>query len=59
MAAKKQRIVVKVGTSSLILPNGQINLHAIDGLAFTLATLNHQGYEMVLVSSWPPSDRPS
>lgn len=51
MAAKKQRIVVKVGTSSLILPNGQTNLHAIDGLAFTLATLNHQGYEMVLVSS--------
>ncbi len=51
MAEKKKRIVVKVGTSSLILPNGQTNLQTIDGLAFTLATLNHQGYEMVLVSS--------
>lgn len=46
-----QRIVVKVGTSSLILPNGQTNLQTIDRLAFTLATLNHQGYEVVLVSS--------
>jgi glutamate 5-kinase len=51
MAEKKKRIVVKIGTSSLILPNGQTNLQTIDGLAFTLATLNHQGYEMVLVSS--------
>ena len=46
-----QRIVVKVGTSSLIYPNGQVNLRTIDRLAYTLATLNHQGYEMVLVSS--------
>lgn len=46
-----QRIVVKVGTSSLIYPNGQVNLRTIDHLAYTLATLNHQGYKMVLVSS--------
>lgn len=51
MSSTNQRIVVKVGTSSLILPNGQTNLHAIDSLAFVLATLNHQGYEMILVSS--------
>ena len=51
MGKQHQRIVVKVGTSSLIYPNGQVNLRTIDRLAYTLATLNHQGYEMVLVSS--------
>lgn len=51
MGEQHQRIVVKVGTSSLIYPNGQVNLRTIDRLAYTLATLSHQGYEMVLVSS--------
>lgn len=51
MSNSRQRIVVKIGTSSLILPNGQTNLHTIDSLAFVLSTLNHEGYEMVLVSS--------
>lgn len=51
MGKKNKRIVVKVGTSSLIYPNGQVNLRTIDRLAFTLATLSHQGYEMLLVSS--------
>lgn len=51
MVNDHKRIVVKVGTSSLIYPNGQVNLRTIDRLAFTLATLSHQGYEMVLVSS--------
>lgn len=46
-----ERIVVKVGTSSLILPNGKINLRAIDQMAFTLTTLNNEGYEVILVSS--------
>ncbi len=46
-----KRLVVKVGTSSLILPNGKINLRAIDQMAFTLTTLNNQGYEVILVSS--------
>ena len=46
-----KRLVVKVGTSSLILPNGKINLKAIDQMAFTLAALNNQGYEVILVSS--------
>ncbi len=32
-----KRIVIKVGTSSLIYPNGNINLKAIDQLAFTLS----------------------
>lgn len=46
-----QRIVVKVGTSTLIYPNGNINLAAIDQLAFVLTDLNNQGKEVVLVSS--------
>lgn len=46
-----RRIVVKIGTSSLIHQNGKINLQTIDRLAYTLAALNNQGYEVVLVSS--------
>ena len=29
-----KRIVIKIGTSSLVLPNGKINLAKIDQLAF-------------------------
>lgn len=46
-----QRIVIKVGTSTLIYPNGTINLKAIDQLAVTLTDLRNQGKEMILVSS--------
>ena len=46
-----QRIVIKVGTSSLIYGNGAINLNAIDELAFVLADLSNQGKEIILVSS--------
>ncbi|MFC6171801.1 glutamate 5-kinase [Loigolactobacillus jiayinensis] len=46
-----QRIVVKVGTSSLIYPNNQLNLHAITRLALVLSDLKNQGKEVVLVSS--------
>lgn len=45
------RIVVKVGTSSLIHPNGAINLETFDQLAYTLSALNNQGKELILVSS--------
>ena len=48
---KVQRIVVKIGTSSLILPNGKINLSNIDELAFVLSDLNNKGYEVILVTS--------
>ena len=43
--------MIKVGTSSLIYPNGNINLKAIDQLAFTLSDLSNQGKEIILVSS--------
>lgn len=46
-----KRIVIKIGTSSLILDNGQINLKNIDELAFMLSSLQHEGYEIILVSS--------
>lgn len=46
-----QRIVIKVGTSTLIRPNGMINLEAIDELAFVLTDLKNKGKEVILVSS--------
>lgn len=48
---KAQRIVIKIGTSSLIYPNGNINLNGIDQLAFVLSDLVKRGKEIVLVSS--------
>lgn len=51
MIHKMQKVVVKIGTSSLVLPNGKINLRTIDQLSFVLATLNNQGYQLILVSS--------
>lgn len=46
-----KRIVVKIGTSSLIHQNGRVNLQTIDRLAYALTALNNQGYELVLVTS--------
>ena len=46
-----QRIVVKVGTSTLTYPNGKLNLRRIDGLCRVIGDLKNQGKEMVLVSS--------
>lgn len=48
---KAKRIVVKIGTSSLILPNGKVNLSNIDELAFILSDLNNHDYEVILVTS--------
>lgn len=48
---KSKRLVIKVGTSSLVLPNSDINLRAIDQLAFTLSSLRQMGYDVILVSS--------
>lgn len=51
MEKQSKRVVVKIGTSSLVLPNGKINLRTIDQLSFVLATLNNQGYQIILVTS--------
>lgn len=49
--AKSKRIVIKIGTSSLTYPNGNMNLRRIDRLAMVLSDLMNQGKEIVLVSS--------
>ncbi|CAM4056492.1 glutamate 5-kinase [Streptococcus penaeicida] len=46
-----KRIVIKIGTSSLVQNNGKINLEKIDQLAFVIASLMNNGKEVVLVSS--------
>lgn len=46
-----KRLVIKIGTSSLVLPSGKINLQKIDQLAFVLSSLVNRGLEVVLVSS--------
>lgn len=46
-----KRIVVKVGTSTLIYDNGNINLTRIEKLTRVLSDLMNSGREIVLVSS--------
>lgn len=46
-----KRLVIKIGTSSLVLPTGKINLDKIDRLAFVISSLINRGMEVVLVSS--------
>lgn len=48
---KAKRIVVKVGTSTLTYPGGQLNLGRMEQLVRQLVDLKHQGKEVVLVSS--------
>ncbi len=47
----KERIVVKVGTSTLTYSDGATNLKAFDRLAYVLSDLHNLGYEVILVSS--------
>lgn len=46
-----QRIVVKVGTSTLTYNQGAMNLKLIDRLSMVLSDLRNQGKEIILVSS--------
>jgi len=46
-----KRIVVKVGTSTLTYPNGQVNLQRIEGLVREMADLHNRSLEVLLVSS--------
>lgn len=48
---KAQRIVVKVGTSTITYANGKRNFSQIDRLARELSDLQNQGKEIILVSS--------
>ena len=49
--AKHKRIVVKIGTTSLTYPNGQLNLQRIEKVCRVISDLCNQGKEMILVTS--------
>jgi len=51
MNTKKQRIVVKVGTSTLTHDSGALDLRSMERLVRTLSDLNGMGHEVILVSS--------
>ncbi len=48
---KAQRIVIKVGTSTITYANGKRNFAQIDRLAREISDLQNQGKEMILVTS--------
>ena len=48
----QQRIVVKVGTSTLTHDSGAVNLNRMEKLVRVLADLNGMGHQVILVSSW-------
>lgn len=47
----KERIVVKIGTSTLAHPSGLLNIRRVEGLCKVLSDLKNAGYEIILVSS--------
>ncbi len=51
MGLYQNRIVVKVGTSTLTNEIGQNNLRSFDRLACILSDIHNMGYEIILVSS--------
>ncbi len=51
MELKRNRIVVKVGTSTLTHPTGKLDLRQMEKLVRELADLANQGKEIILVSS--------
>ncbi len=51
MGLYQNRIVVKVGTSTLTNENGKTDLRAFDRLVLVLSDVQNMGYEVVLVSS--------
>ena len=51
MNRTKQRVVVKVGTSTLTYSSGSLNLRSMEQLVRVLADLRGDGYEVILVTS--------
>jgi glutamate 5-kinase len=47
----KHRIVIKIGTSSLSYPNGRMNFHSIEKLAYVLSAIRRRGVQVILVTS--------
>jgi glutamate 5-kinase len=48
---KSEKIVIKVGTSSLTYDNGKVNISSLEKLVRKLADLSNKGKEIILVSS--------
>ena len=48
---KCDRVVVKIGTTSLTYPNGRLNLRRIEAFCTVFSDLRNQGKEMILVTS--------
>ncbi len=48
---RSKRIVIKIGTSSLVYPNGKMNLRRIEKLARVVSSLKNEGREVILVTS--------
>lgn len=48
---KGQRLVIKVGTSTLLRQGGGVNLREMDALARVLSDLKNMGHQVILVSS--------
>lgn len=46
-----RRIVVKIGTNSVMKEVSQVDYRKIDRLAYTLSSLFQDGYEIILVTS--------
>ena len=46
-----QRIVVKIGTSTLAHPSGLLNIRRVEELCKVLSDLKNAGHEILLVSS--------
>jgi glutamate 5-kinase len=51
MGLRQNRIVVKVGTSTLTNELGQSDLRSFDNLARVVSDVHNMGYEVILVSS--------
>ena len=51
MEEKMQRIVVKIGTSTLAHPSGLLNIRRVEELCKVLSDLKNAGCEIILVSS--------
>ncbi|MCD8089792.1 MAG: glutamate 5-kinase, partial [Clostridiales bacterium] len=47
----RKRIIVKIGTTSLTYPNGNINFRRFDRLAAVLTDIQNSGRDIILVSS--------
>lgn len=51
MSDKLKRVVIKVGTSTLTHPSGQLNIRHVEELVKVISDIKNSGVEIVLVSS--------